>query len=104
MKICNWKRFITFIAIVILLLIVGLSQCSKKELQVKEVQEYKVQSGETYIVQKGDTIWGISTSVMKEKNIECDIRKVVYQIREDNNIKDCGNLQVGQVLYIRGAY
>ena len=75
MKICNWKRFTTFLAIVMLLACVILHQCSKKELQVKDVEEYTVQSGET--------LWSIGTEY---RPATMSIQEYIYNLQKYNNI------------------
>ena len=52
---------------------------------------------ETYIVKAGETLWSIASNISSDE----DIREVVYYIRKDNNITDCGSLQIGQELKIR---
>lgn len=52
---------------------------------------------ETYIVKVGETLWSIASNISSDE----DIREVVYYIRKDNNITDCGALQIGQELKIR---
>ncbi len=49
-------------------------------------------------VQWGDTIWAIAE---KHTPPGEDIRNVVYQIKEDNGIKDGTTLQPGDVLEVR---
>ena len=75
LKICDWKRFLTFCAVVLLLLIIALHQCSRKELKVKEVEEYTVQSGET--------LWSIGTE-FKPENMS--IQEYIYNLKKYNNI------------------
>ncbi|MFW6282822.1 MAG: LysM peptidoglycan-binding domain-containing protein [Minisyncoccales bacterium] len=49
---------------------------------------------ESYQIKRGDTLWNI---VKKNNNYtEIDPRKVIYDIREENNIDKVGNLQPGQ--------
>lgn len=53
---------------------------------------------EVYTICPGDTIWSIA------ENIDGDTEKIVYLIRKDNNIQDCGNLQIGQQILLREEY
>lgn len=55
--------------------------------------EYK-----TYTICRGDTIWNIA------EDIEGNIEEIVYLIRKDNRIEDCGNLQIGQQIQLRVEY
>ena len=49
-------------------------------------------------VRTGDTLWGIVSKVATDKE---DVCKLTWQVMQDNNIKDPGNLQPGQVIIIR---
>ena len=49
-------------------------------------------------VRTGDTLWGIVSKVAPDKE---DVCKLTWQVMQDNNIKDPGNLQPGQVIIIR---
>lgn len=75
MKIYDWKRFTTFISIVLFLVIVCLSQCSKKEPKVIEIQDYTIQSGET--------LWNIGTQ-FRPKTMS--IQEYIFNIQKFNNI------------------
>lgn len=55
--------------------------------------EYK-----TYTICPGDTIWSIAN------DIEGNTEQIVYLIRKDNGIKDCGSLQIGQEILLRKEY
>jgi LysM repeat protein len=50
----------------------------------------------TVTVYKGDTIWSLAA---KHKSDSIDIRKLVYEIREENNLKTA-NIYPGQQLVI----
>ena len=108
-RIVDKEKFSNFIIVLIsIILVITMTvlfiNALKEHHEIDHTVTHTVAQGETYIVQQGDTIWGISARVMKERNIECDIREIVYQIRKDNNIKNCGDLQIGQELYIRGVF
>lgn len=77
MKICSWKRFLTFIAVVLFLVILVLSILIHKEPQVIDTKEYEIQSGET--------LWSIATQF---KPHYMSIQEYIYNLREYNNI-DC---------------
>ena len=55
--------------------------------------EYK-----TYTICPGDTLWNIA------QDIDGDTRYIVHIICEDNNLANCGQLQVGQQLKLRVEY
>lgn len=55
---------------------------------------------QSYTVIAGDTVY----SIAKDLNTNEDLNKVIYKIRQDNNIKDCGNLQIGTELKIREVW
>lgn len=75
MRIVDWKRFISVVAILMIVIITLFSNCSAG----KNVET------EDYIVTNGDTLWSIATEYKHEKQ---DIREYVYQLRKLNNI-DC---------------
>lgn len=75
MKIYDWKRFTTFISILLIFILIILHSCSKKELVIKETQEYKVQSGET--------LWNIGT---KYRPKGMSIQEYIYNLQKFNNI------------------
>lgn len=75
MKIYDWRKFTTFLAIVMLLVVVCLSQCTKKEPQLKEVQEY--------VVESGDTLWSIGTEF---RPTTMSIQQYIYNLQQANNI------------------
>lgn len=82
MKIVNKARFITFMAVVIFLIIAGLSVAeSKLQYQVADV----------HTVVAGETMWSICT---KYKPSNMDIRDYIYEVCEYNNCSV--DLQVGQ--------
>ena len=60
----------------------------------------KAYNGEyrTYTVYKNDTLWNIA------QDIDGDTRYIVHIICEDNNLANCGQLQVGQQLKLRVEY
>lgn len=77
MKIYDWKKFVTFIALLIFTIVVLLYGCSRKP-QLKEVQEYTVQSGET--------LWSIASN-FKPSNMS--MQEYIYNLRELNNCNNC---------------
>ena len=52
----------------------------------------------TYTICPGDTLWNIV------QDIDGDTRYIVHIICEDNNLANCGQLQVGQQLKLRVEY
>lgn len=49
-------------------------------------------------VKPGDTLWTICGEIATDKE---DLRKLVYQAKKDNRIKDVGNLQPGILIVVR---
>lgn len=74
MKIYDWRKFTTFLAIVLFLVLLILTQCTRKK-QVPKVQEYEVQSGET--------LWEIATMYRPK---DMSIQEYIYNLKEYNNI------------------
>lgn len=78
MKIYDWRKFLTFIAILIFLLIVALYGCTRQEPKLQDVQEHTVISGET--------LWSIAKAYCPSN---MSIQEYVYKLRELNNCDDC---------------
>lgn len=49
-------------------------------------------------VRAGDTLWDICGEIATDKE---DLRKLVWQAKKDNRIKDVGNLQPGRLIVVR---
>lgn len=49
-------------------------------------------------VKAGDTLWDICGEIATDKE---DLRKLVYQAKKDNRIKDVGSLQPGRLIVVR---
>lgn len=49
-------------------------------------------------VRPGDTLWTICGEIATDKE---DLRKLVWQAKKDNRIKDVGNLQPGTLVIVR---
>lgn len=86
MKIVNKKRFIAFVAIMILV-ITTIFNCyfAKSEISIED-----------YVVSKGQTLWSIASEYQKEGQ---DIRDYIYELRKINNLNDCV-IYPGQVIKI----
>lgn len=91
MKICNWKRFLTFLAIVLFLIVAIIFA-----IKTNTSEEYEVI--ETYAVQYGDTLWTICE---KYRPKHMDIREYIYLIAQTNNISNC-LIYPGQEIQILG--
>lgn len=76
----------------ILMLVIGAYFIGANREQAYE-GEYK-----TYTIMPNDTIWSIA------EDIDGNTEQIVYLIRKDNNISDCGNLQIGQEILLREEY
>ena len=49
-------------------------------------------------VKSGDTLWDICSEIATDKE---DLRKLVYQAKKDNRIRDVGNLQPGMLIVVK---
>lgn len=49
-------------------------------------------------VRPGDTLWTICGEIATDKK---DLRKLVWQAKKDNRIKDVGNLQPGMLIVVK---
>lgn len=49
-------------------------------------------------VKAGDTLWDICGEIATDKE---DLRRLVWQAKKDNRIKDVGNLQPGTLVIVR---
>lgn len=49
-------------------------------------------------VKPGDTLWTICGDLATDKE---DLRKLVWQAKKDNRIRDVGNLQPGMLIVVR---
>lgn len=49
-------------------------------------------------VRAGDTLWDICGEIATDKE---DLRKLVWQAKKDNRIRDVGNLQPGTLVIVR---
>lgn len=49
-------------------------------------------------VKSGDTLWDICGEIATNKE---DLRRLVWQAKKDNRIKDVGNLQPGMLIVVR---
>ena len=50
-----------------------------------------------YRIQEGDTLWSVASDVALPED---DIRKVIFEIMEENKIKNPGKIQPGTVIQI----
>ena len=87
------KSLITFIAIVFLAgaAVDADNICNRLFPEVKIV-EYR------WEVKPGDTLWDICSEIATDKE---DLRKLVWQAKKDNRIRDVGNLQPGTLIVVR---
>lgn len=47
---------------------------------------------------RGDTLWDICARIATERD---DVREIVYRAKQENNIKNPGELQPGQEIIVR---
>lgn len=87
------KALIAFVATVLVAgaVVDADSICNRLFPEVKIV-EYRRE------VRAGDTLWDICGDIATDKE---DLRKLVYQAKKDNGIRDVGNLQPGMLIVVR---
>lgn len=53
----------------------------------------------TYVaeVQEGDTVWDLAEKLARPED---DVRRIAWEIRKQNGIRDARNIQPGQVLHV----
>lgn len=76
MRIVDWKRFISVVAILMIVIITLFSNCSA----VKKIET------EDVVISAGDTLWSISCEYKKDGQ---DVREYLYELRKLNNLTDC---------------
>ena len=87
------KTLITFIVIVFLAgAAVDADSIYNRIFPEVKIVEYRRE------VKPGDTLWTICGEIATDKE---DLRKLVYQAKKDNRIKDVGNLQPGILIVVR---
>lgn len=87
------KALIAFVATVLVAgaVVDADSVCNRLFPEVKIV-EYRRE------VKPGDTLWDICGDIATDKE---DLRKLVWQAKKDNRIRDVGNLQPGTLVIVR---
>lgn len=88
MRIVNRTRFITSIAILILI-ILGLAYTTNAKANKYIIEDYQVV--------EGNTLWQIAEDNKEEGS---DTRKYIHELKELNNLKDC-NIIAGQIIKIK---
>lgn len=87
------KSLITFIAIVFLAgAAVDADNIYHRLFPETKIVEYRRE------VRPGDTLWTICGEIATDKE---DLRKLVWQAKKDNRIKDVGNLQPGTLVIVK---
>ena len=97
MKIVNKVKFIRMLIVLILVLISSFFIFSNKSYSKGEIKEKVI------YISSGDTLWKIAQDE-KESNAyyeEKDIREIIYEIKETNNIENNSNLKVGQKIVLK---
>lgn len=89
----NWLELMAYILIIILVILVFVAG-------VKTGKEEYCGDYSMYTVMPNDTIYSIAKDLDTNENLN----KVIYEIRKDNNITECGNLQIGSQLKIREVW
>lgn len=87
------KSLITFIAVVFLAgAAVDADNIYHRIFPETKIVEYRRE------VKPGDTLWDICGEIATDKE---DLRKLVWQAKKDNKIRDVGNLQPGMLIVVR---
>lgn len=87
------KALIAFIAIVLGAgMYVDVDKIYNRLFPETKIVEYRRE------VKQGDTLWDVCGEIATDKE---DLRKLVYQAKKDNRIKDVGNLQPGTLVIVR---
>ncbi len=84
-KVNLFKKFVLGFMVFSIILLIGFSISGSQIIELEEV-----------VVGNGDTLWSI---VSENYDSEYNTRKIVYKIREINDLEDV-NLQPGQKLFI----
>lgn len=76
MKICNWKRFITFlVTLIALIILITVLILTNKTHKLSGTQEYTIQSGET--------LWSIASTFRPST---MSIQEYIYNLQQFNQI------------------
>lgn len=87
------KSLITFMAVVFLAgAAVDADNIYHRIFPETRIVEYRRE------VKPGDTLWTICGEIATDKE---DLRKLVYQAKKGNRIKDVGNLQPGMLIVVK---
>ena len=91
-RVKNEFRFISFILICIIILIMGTAQLmGNNQASASSADSFK-----TVVVASGDSLWSIASL---NKEAKTDIRKAVYKIQKINKVEP-GQLRVGMEILI----
>lgn len=82
-KVVKPARFYTFVALLLMLLFFGIFKLVNEPIAF--AGQETVTELETYVVQKGDTLWHIA---QKKNHLNRDVRQLVHEIKRFNNIED----------------
>lgn len=87
------KSLIAFIAVVFLAgAAVDADNIYNRLFPETKIVEYRRE------VRAGDTLWNICGEIATDKE---DLRRLVWQAKKDNRIRDVGNLQPGMLIVVR---
>lgn len=87
------KSLIAFIAVVFLAgAAVDADNICNRLFPETRIVEYRRE------VRPGDTLWTICGEIATDKE---DLRKLVWQAKKDNRIRDVGNLQPGMLIVVK---
>lgn len=89
MRIYDWRKFLTFIAVLLLFIVLVAS------IFILQEEEREPQAIETYTVQSGETLWSISTQYRPD---DMSIQEYIYNVQNYNKISSM--IYAGQTIQL----
>lgn len=91
MKIYDWRKFITFIITVLFLIILVVATV----ICVKNEKQQELKAVEDYTIQSGETLWSIGSAFRPET---MSIQEYIYKLEELNNIT--ADIKAGTIIKV----